>query len=106
MGDDGDGTLDVRWLRPDGAPMTDEDWQNGLTRSMAVLLAGEGERLALLFNAYHEPLGFTLPPALEGGWTQLIDTAAGIAAPRRGASIPGPTYVVEGRALVLLETAA
>jgi len=103
---DENGALDVQWLRPDGAPMDDEDWQNGLTRSMAVLLAGDGERLLLLFNAHHEPLSFALPQAMEGGWTRLIDTAAGIAAPRRGARVDGATYVVEGRSLVLLETTA
>ena len=57
---------DIVWLRPDGAPMTEHDWNSGYARTLAVFLNGEGiperdplgERVVddsflLLFNAHH-----------------------------------------------------
>jgi isoamylase len=101
---DDQGTPDVQWLRPSGEAMEQGDWDNGLTRSMAVLLAGGEERLAILFNAHYEPLDFTIPSSFEEGWTVLIDSATGIASPKRAAKVDGNQYRVDGRALVLLES--
>jgi glycogen operon protein len=100
---DEQGTKDVQWLRPNGEAMEQGDWENGLTRSMAVLLGGPEERLAILFNAHFEPIEFTLPSGFQEGWTVLIDTATGVAAPKRGKTAEA-TYTVDGRALVLLES--
>ena len=32
---------DIAWFRPDGEEMTDEDWQTGFAKSLAVFLNGE-----------------------------------------------------------------
>jgi isoamylase len=100
---DDQGTLDVQWLRPSGEAMEQGDWENGLTRSMTVMLANAEERLAILFNAHYQPLDFNLPAGHESGWTVLIDSALGIAKPKGGDKAEG-TYTVEGRSLILLES--
>jgi isoamylase len=33
---------DIAWLRPDGQPMNDDDWNVGYAKSLAVWLNGEG----------------------------------------------------------------
>ena len=86
----GQGVEDIAWLQPSGEPMSDEDWDNGYAKSLAVFLNGNGireldsrgERITddsflLLFNAHHEPMAFTLPDASYGeAWTVVLDTAA------------------------------
>ncbi|HZY16117.1 MAG TPA: glycogen debranching protein GlgX [Ramlibacter sp.] len=80
---------DVMWYRHDGETMTDEDWQNPQTQSLAMFLAGNGlgetdrqgrplhdDHLLLMLSASHEDLEFTLP-AMQGctRWELLVDTA-------------------------------
>jgi isoamylase len=85
----GKDVADIAWLRPDGEPMSDEDWQAGFVKSLAMFLNGDGlrdldengERLRdssflLLFNAHHEPLTFTMPPAsFSERWRVVVDTS-------------------------------
>jgi isoamylase len=80
---------DIAWFRPDGESMSDEDWHSGFAKSFGVFLNGDGLRdldengnrltddsFLLLFNAHHEPLQFTIPPASFGDrWNVVIDTA-------------------------------
>ena len=67
---------DVMWLRTDGEPMSDEDWDTGYAQTLAMVLNGEGimtpglrgekvvdDHFCLLFNSYHEDLDLTLPGA-------------------------------------------
>ena len=70
--------------------MTDEDWDSGFAKSVAVFLNGEGirepdargERITndsffLLFNGHHEPIAFVLPDLGAGErWQVEVDTAA------------------------------
>jgi glycogen operon protein len=84
----GENISDICWFKLDGTQMTDDDWQAGFARSLGVVLNGDeipttdrrGERVVddsfcLLFNAYHEPLAFKLPPNVWGErWTRIIDT--------------------------------
>ena len=86
---------DIGWYAPDGTAMSDEDWNAGFARSLAVFLNGEalttpgphGERITddsflILFNAQSGGIEFVLPPGLDGrGWGVEIDTSA---APREG----------------------
>jgi glycogen operon protein len=79
---------DITWFRPDGAEMTEEEWNNGWARALAVHLRGDaldeydehGERVTddtflILLNAHHEPLPFQLPATRPGSrWAVLIDT--------------------------------
>jgi glycogen operon protein len=73
------GISDIAWLRIDGEPMSEEDWQQGFVKSLMVFLNGDelhqldedGKRVRdasflLLFNAHYEPLDFTLPSASFG----------------------------------------
>jgi glycogen operon protein len=80
---------DVEWYRHDGELMTDEDWHNPHTQSLALLLAGNGLRetdrqgrplhddhLLLMLSASHEDLEFTLPPVTGcAGWELVVDTS-------------------------------
>ena len=95
--------------------MSDEDWQQGFAKSLMVSLNGEalhdtdheGKPLRdaaflLLFNAHHEPLDFTLPPASFGeSWSVVIDTAME-AGEREGRFTPGAALAVEGRSVIVL----
>ncbi|MCU0571170.1 MAG: hypothetical protein MUF49_31970 [Oculatellaceae cyanobacterium Prado106] len=68
--------------------MTEEQWNDGFTRAIAIFLNGEeivtptarGERVIddsflILFNAHAERLEFVIPPALQQWeWVTLIDT--------------------------------
>ena len=97
------GRTDVSWLRPDGHALTDEDWDQPHTRSMALRLGGQGKQALMLFNAHFEHVRFHLPKAGQGGWRVLVDTAAGIADPEAETPQRGATHDVEGRSLLLLE---
>jgi isoamylase len=79
---------DIAWFRHDGERMTDEDWQNAHTQSLAMFLAGNGlkatdrqgreledDHLLLVLSASHEDLPFEMPE-LPGcpRWELLVDT--------------------------------
>ncbi|MDP9101212.1 MAG: glycogen debranching protein GlgX [Actinomycetota bacterium] len=88
--DKGSGIDDIGWFTPDGEWMSDEDWDSGFARSVAVFLNGDGirepdargERITddsffLLFNGHYETLTFTLPDlGAADRWEVVIDTAA------------------------------
>ena len=79
---------DIGWFTPGGSEMSEEDWQAGFAKSLAVFLNGaaiptmdeRGERVVdesfyVMFNAHHEPLEFVLPEAKWGErWTVILDT--------------------------------
>jgi glycogen operon protein len=106
---------DITWLTPRGEEMTDEDWYAGFAKSLGVFLNGQamtesdprGETVTddsflLLFNAHHEAIGFTLPPALYGDlWEVALDTATPIAVSHRWYK-PEGIVPVEARSLVVL----
>ena len=113
----GEGSSDIAWFRPDGTEMDDEDWQQGLAKSVAVFLNGDaiaspdarGERIVddsflLLFHAHHENLHFTMPPERFGvGWVTVIDTAD---AWREGEQVKhGEQLALTGRSVVVLRRA-
>jgi isoamylase len=76
----GDSPLpDVWWFRYDGRRMTRRDWQQADGHRLGVFLNGEAitdltadgkpvtdDSFLLLFNAFHEPVVFTLPPPRFG----------------------------------------
>jgi isoamylase len=80
---------DLSWLRPDGEPMTDEEWDAGWVRTLGVRFAGdalsevdengdlvEDDTLLLLMNAHTEPVDFRLPGDDGVVWDVLVDTCA------------------------------
>ena len=84
----GSGVSDIGWFNPDGTAMTDQQWHDGEAKSISIFLNGEeivspgprGERVTddsflLFFNAYYDPLIYTIPPGLrEYRWGLVIDT--------------------------------
>ncbi|MBV8966721.1 MAG: glycogen debranching protein GlgX, partial [Mycobacteriaceae bacterium] len=113
------GLPDISWFRPDGSEMSDDDWEAGFGKSIAVYLNGQGipdldargqrvtdDSFVLCFNAHDEPLEFTLPPAEFGAaWLPLVNTAE---IPSADGEEPKPiaaagTLQVESRTTVVLQ---
>jgi len=79
---------DIAWFQPEGQEMTEENWDTGFAKSLAVYLNGlalravdpKGQKIQddsfyIIFNAHHEPLTFVLPPADYGAqWEVVLDT--------------------------------
>jgi len=106
---------DLAWFRPDGEPMTDEEWDEGWARAIAVRLGGkaltevdaEGNRLVdddlfLLLNGHHEPVTFCLPPQGDDSWTVVVDTATGEVDAEERVITAGEDFEVPARSLLLL----
>src|SRR4051812_2387004 len=75
----GSAVEDLAWFRPDGEPMTEEEWNEGWARAISMRLGGkaltevdaEGHRLVdddhfLLLNGHYEPVTFCLPQDAAG----------------------------------------
>jgi isoamylase len=83
------GLPDIAWFAPDGKEMTEEDWEAGFGKSVAVYLNGQGipdrdnrgERITddsflLCFNGHDGAIDFTLPTAeYAAKWEVVLDTA-------------------------------
>jgi len=112
----GDGPADVRWYRPDGAQMTDEDWADQDAHAVGVLLSGDalddvddhgdpitGATFVALVNAHHEDVTFVLPSAGSGeGWTHELCTGDPAIASGDGDLRPGDELAVQSRSITLL----
>jgi glycogen operon protein len=96
------------WLSPEGRPMTDQDWNLPFARCLGCLMVGQrlyerdergapvmDDDLLVLMNAHHDALDFVLP---EAPWLVLLDSA------RDEPALPGKSYRLEARSLVLLAT--
>ncbi len=107
----------VAWFRADGAPMTDEDWGNGLLRSIGLFLHGDAPEIRdaeskrvedrdflMLLNAHHEPVDFKLPAdAVDGAWQLVIDTNEPAQKPDKGPRLARDAVVkLAPRSFVLL----
>jgi glycogen operon protein len=115
-----EGLPDISWFRPDGSEMSDEDWDSGFGKSVAVYLNGlgipdldaRGQRVTddsffLCFNAHHEDIEFTLPPKEFGQtWLPVIDTASSTVPEEPQPTSAGETVRVAGRATVVLQADA
>jgi glycogen operon protein len=111
------GLPDISWFRPDGSEMTEEDWDSGFGKSVAVYLNGEGipgldergqhvtdDSFVVCFNAHHELIEFTLPPAEFGAqWRIVIDTAHPANNHGDAPVAGGANVQVQPRALVVLQ---
>ena len=106
------GEVDLRWIRPDGKDMTDEDWQQPFAKSLAFFLNGQsivtrgvnGERLVdndftLIFNAHDERIDYVLP-GKPGD--VVIDTSLEQQGTGRSVT-PGTKLAVEGRSVVVVK---
>jgi glycogen operon protein len=111
----GAGVRDIGWYNADGARMSDDDWNRGYARSLAVFLNGkalptpgprgekvEDDSFLILFNAHTKPVTFTVPEDLDGfQWQVVLDTSREMTcADLVGAADAWP---VEGWSVVLLQ---
>ncbi|MBD3886033.1 glycogen debranching protein GlgX [Phormidium tenue FACHB-886] len=82
------GVPDIGWYNSDGSEMTQEQWDIGYAKSIALFLNGnmipspgpQGQKISddsflLFFNAHWETIEFTLPNGfVEQAWQTVIDT--------------------------------
>jgi glycogen operon protein len=112
----GSAVKDLAWFRPDGQEMTDEEWQNSLSRCLGLRLAGDaieetddmGEPIVddtflILLNAHHEPVPFVLPDhETKVAWEPILDTRDWDGDAERPVLGSGEQYRLEGRSLAVL----
>ena len=108
---------DIAWYNPDGNEVSDEEWNAGWIRAIALLLNGQTLRVTgengesvidhsflLLVNAAEQGVWFNLPPSPTGNpWMQIVDTE-NIEDPFAPA-VMAETVIVGGRALKLFNDA-
>jgi isoamylase len=112
----GSGLPDAWWFRPDGRRMTQKDWQRPDAHTLGVFLNGaeipergpeggdiEDASFLLLFNAYGEPITFTLPTRRFGArWHVELATSNDLP---DGPCPARSEVTLEGRSLVLFRRA-
>ncbi len=110
------GTIDLGWYRPDGDPMSDQDWHAGFARTVGMFLNGQsitepdadGNRIVddsflLLFNADPADMEWVLPKDQAQTWEPILDTTRPV--PHDRSTGAGATYQVRGRSVVVLRAA-
>jgi isoamylase len=83
----GSDVKDIMWFSPTGAEMDDQEWHNGFSKCIGLLVSGStidvknemsepirDDTFLLLFNGHYEPLTFILPGREEIAWELLLDT--------------------------------
>jgi len=81
------GAVDIGWFKPDGKPMTDQDWNSRHARSLGVFLNGRAipghdeqgrtitdDSFLLLFNGHSRAVYWSLPKEFGGPWQLVMDT--------------------------------
>ena len=115
----GSGITDIAWLSPDATEMTDEQWDEGNAKSLAVYLNGStvdldrrGEPInddsfLLMLNAHSEPVSFVVPDTRFGdGWTIALDTANDAIEADADELGPGAQISVAEHSMVVLQAPA
>ncbi|MDY7086620.1 MAG: glycogen debranching enzyme, partial [Actinomycetota bacterium] len=107
---------DIAWLRRDGQPMTEADWNTRSGMTMTVFLNGHGiperdalgeaiidDSFLLLFNPLEERVEFTLPDRTFGRtWEIVVNTADPLLAVRRKTARAASRLEVMSHTLVVL----
>ncbi len=109
---------DISWFKPDGKEMTDDDWNAGYSKSLALRLAGDAmaetdekgraivdDTLLILINAHHAPLAFTLPAhRREVRWQPILDTSVSAGSENLVTNLKGgERYELEARSIAVLQ---
>ncbi|MDH3338600.1 MAG: hypothetical protein OEM76_12365, partial [Gammaproteobacteria bacterium] len=89
------GEIEIRWRRPDGQDMPDQDWEQ--TRSFAVAVKegkcdGETAAVTLLFNGSHTATDFELP--VQHDWQLAFASDADACLQGRVAELPQQTIAI------------
>ena len=85
----GKGLEDIAWFLPEGAEMSEENWNHDFAKSLGVFLNGKGlhhvgprgekiidDDFYLIFNSHFEALDYSLPQKLaHKKWTKILDTS-------------------------------
>ncbi len=88
---------DVAWIRPDGQPMSEEDWGHTHAHALGMLASDGVEALLLLLNAGGRSRPFVLPAGPEAGeWREVVRTT------HAALEIAHGSLAVPARSLVLL----
>jgi glycogen operon protein len=72
--DEAGGVPDAAWLTEDGHPLSEEEWNRPERRALAMVLAQEGARIAVLLNGHDHPRAFRL--AAREGCSWHVATAS------------------------------
>ncbi len=106
----------IRWLRSDGANMSEQDWkEGGWMRTIGMFLFGEApeirdgagvrvtdDNFLILLNSHHEAVDFRLPEELgQAEWSVVFDTARP-EFPEGTEKVSALTMKLEGRSLAVL----
>ncbi|WP_432057886.1 glycogen debranching protein GlgX [Streptomyces sp. bgisy022] len=116
-----DDLSDIAWFTPEGAEMTQRDWDSARASALTVFLNGNaisepgqrGERITddsflLMFNASPKPLDFVVPVDHGRQWQVVVDTArADGVPPGTGATADaGDRLTLPERSLTVLQRPA
>ncbi|MBG9327346.1 glycogen debranching protein GlgX [Corynebacterium belfantii] len=111
------GDRDIAWLVPSGKLMGQSDWDFAFGKSLMVYFNGKaiqepdarGQRIEddsfiMMFNAYHEPIDFTLPDTEFGpAWKLIVDTNVDTGYPDEAKTLrAGDSIIVEARSTLIL----
>jgi glycogen operon protein len=101
---------DLDWYRPDGIPMSPQDWNAPFARAVMIALSGAtgdatrpDDPFLWMINAWWEPLEFSIPDSLRDlSWQIELDTAD---PNENGGTIdPSGAVTLTGRSLLLLRS--
>ncbi|MEV5934170.1 glycogen debranching protein GlgX [Streptomyces sp. NPDC052079] len=113
-----DDLSDIAWFTPEGAEMTQRDWDSARASALTVFLNGNaisepgqrGERITddsflLMFNASPKPLDFVVPVDHGRQWQVVVDTArADCIPPGTGPKVAaGTRLTLTDRSLTVLQ---
>ncbi len=113
------GVPDIGWFNPDGSEMTQEEWDIGYAKSVALFLNGnkipspgpQGQKISddsflIFFNAHWEIIEFALPEEFKTQeWMMVIDTKEPRFVQDERIFTADQTVPVVGRSLVVLRRA-
>jgi glycogen operon protein len=113
----GIGVEDIAWFLPDGSDMSEENWNNGFAKSLAVFLNGQGihtldehghrlvdDSFYVIFNAHYGSIDYKLPEKNYGEqWIRVLDTSTYDIGDSDSFK-PGEVIRVKSRSVVLLKS--
>ncbi|WP_426671849.1 glycogen debranching protein GlgX [Mucilaginibacter sp. McL0603] len=111
------GIEDIAWFLPDGSQMTDDHWDQGFAKSIAVFLNGQGlhavdpegedivdDNFYVIFNADDDPVDYRLPSSKYAkNWEVILDTATYTQETGKQKYNAEDVVKIAGRSVILLQ---